>query len=180
MVATLNSQGQLGVVMPHGVLFRGGAEGEIRKGFLQEDLLRGGHRPAAEPVLRHRHPGRDPGAQPSEEARSAKGKVLFIDASREFEEGTAQNYLRDEDVKKIAHDVPRLQGRRASTPASCPSTRSRRTTGTSTSRATSRRPRPRRRSTLPQAVQKLRELEKERAEAEARMNEYLKELGYAG
>ena len=31
-----------------------------------------------------------------------KGKVLFIEASREFKEGSAQNYLRDEDVKKIA------------------------------------------------------------------------------
>ena len=31
-----------------------------------------------------------------------RGKVLFIEASREFREGSAQNYLRDEDVKKIA------------------------------------------------------------------------------
>jgi type I restriction enzyme M protein len=39
MVATLNLHGRLGVVMPHGVLFRGGAEGEIRKGMLKEDLV---------------------------------------------------------------------------------------------------------------------------------------------
>ena len=39
MVATLNAHGKMGVVMPHGVLFRGASEGEIRKGLLQEDLI---------------------------------------------------------------------------------------------------------------------------------------------
>ena len=39
MVATTERHGMVGVVMPHGVLFRGGAEGDIRKGILQEDLL---------------------------------------------------------------------------------------------------------------------------------------------
>ena len=39
MVATLNAHGKMGVVMPHGVLFRGGSEGEIRKGLLQKDLI---------------------------------------------------------------------------------------------------------------------------------------------
>ena len=39
MVAVLNAAGRLGVVMPHGVLFRGGAEGKIRQGMLREDLF---------------------------------------------------------------------------------------------------------------------------------------------
>ena len=39
MIATLNPKGRAGVVLPHGVLFRGGAEGKIRKGILEEDLL---------------------------------------------------------------------------------------------------------------------------------------------
>ena len=39
MVAVLNNSGRLGVVMPHGVLFRGAAEGKIRQGLLQEDLF---------------------------------------------------------------------------------------------------------------------------------------------
>ena len=39
MVAVLNATGRLGVVMPHGVLFRGAAEGAIRRGLLQEDLF---------------------------------------------------------------------------------------------------------------------------------------------
>ena len=39
MIATLNAEGQLGVVMPHGVLFRGSTEGTIRENILKEDLF---------------------------------------------------------------------------------------------------------------------------------------------
>jgi type I restriction enzyme M protein len=39
MISTTNTQGMVGVVMPHGVLFRGAAEGEIRRGLLQDDLV---------------------------------------------------------------------------------------------------------------------------------------------
>ena len=78
--------------MPHGVLFRGAAEGEIRKGILQEDLVEaviglptnlfyGTGIPAAVSVMnRNKKPER-------------KGKVLFVEGSREFKEGSAQNYF---------------------------------------------------------------------------------------
>ena len=62
MIATTNMHGMVGVVMPHGVLFRGAAEGEIREGDLAGRPGRGGDRAAAEPVLRHGHSGGDPGA----------------------------------------------------------------------------------------------------------------------
>ena len=39
MLAVTNAQGMVGVVMPHGVLFRGGAEGKIRRGILESDLF---------------------------------------------------------------------------------------------------------------------------------------------
>ena len=39
MVAVLNATGRLGVVLPHGVLFRGSAEGKIRQGLLQAQPL---------------------------------------------------------------------------------------------------------------------------------------------
>ena len=39
MITVLNPKGKAGMVLPHGVLFRGGAEGKIRKGILEEDLL---------------------------------------------------------------------------------------------------------------------------------------------
>ena len=47
MVGVLNAAGRLGVVMPHGVLFRGSAEGKIRQGLLQEEPhgRRGQHPP---------------------------------------------------------------------------------------------------------------------------------------
>jgi type I restriction enzyme M protein len=101
MVATMSREGRVGVVMPHGVLFRGAAEGEIRAGMLKEDLFEaviglpsnlfyGTGIPAAILVLSKDKP------------KERRGKVMFIDASREFREGKAQNYLRDEDVEKIA------------------------------------------------------------------------------
>ena len=104
MVATMGIHSRLAVVMPHGVLFRGAAEGEIRAGFLKEDLVEaviglpsnlfyGTGIPAAILVL-----SKD---KPKEKHR----KVLFIDASHDFIEGKAQNYLRDEDVEKIARTL---------------------------------------------------------------------------
>src|SRR6185295_9411166 len=104
MVATLNAHGKMGVVMPHGVLFRGASEGEIRKGLLQDDLIDavvglptnlfyGTGIPAAILVVNRN------------KSKARRGKVLFVDASREFREGSAQNYLRDQDVETIAGAV---------------------------------------------------------------------------
>lgn len=104
MVATLNARGKMGVVMPHGVLFRGASEGEIRKGLLQEDLIEavvglptnlfyGTGIPAAILVINRDKP------------KARKGKVLFVEGSRDSREGTAQNYLGDEHVKRIAATV---------------------------------------------------------------------------
>jgi type I restriction enzyme M protein len=101
MIATTDRTGMVGVVMPHGVLFRGAAEGEIRKGFLQDDLLEavlslpqnlfyGTGIPAAILVFN------------KAKAPERRRKVLLIEASREFGTKTTQNVLRDEDVKKIA------------------------------------------------------------------------------
>src|SRR5262249_37662207 len=92
------------------VLFRGAAEGEIRKGILRDDLLEavvglppnlfyGTGIPAAILVFN------------KAKVPERKRKVLFIEASREFGTRTTQNVLRDEDVRKIAatfhafHDV---------------------------------------------------------------------------
>lgn len=101
MVATMNVRGRVGVVMPHGVLFRGAAEGEIRAGMLKEDLFEaviglpsnlfyGTGIPAAILVLSKDKP------------RDHQRRVMFIDASHEYVEGKAQNYLRAEDVEKAA------------------------------------------------------------------------------
>ncbi len=101
MVASLNATGMVGVVMPHGVLFRGAAEGEIRKGMLEEDLVEaviglpsnlfyGTGIPAAILVLNRR------------KAERARARCSSSRRHASSAEGSAQNYLRDEDVRKIA------------------------------------------------------------------------------
>ena len=56
MLGVTNSQGMVGVVMPHGILFRGGAEGKIRRGHRGGRPVRGGHRLGPQPLLRGQHP----------------------------------------------------------------------------------------------------------------------------
>ena len=90
---TTQGTGRVGVVVPHGVLFRGGMEGTIRKAFIEENLLDaviglpanlffGTGIPAAILVFR-----RD---------RGTRTDVLFIDASKEFDSGKNQNVLRED------------------------------------------------------------------------------------
>ena len=89
--------GRVGVIVPHGVLFRGSAEGKIRRQFIEENLLDavvglpgnlfyGTGIPAAIMVFKR---------------QKDDDTVVFIDASREFEAGTPQNRLRERDIEKI-------------------------------------------------------------------------------
>ncbi|WP_339677936.1 type I restriction-modification system subunit M [uncultured Zhongshania sp.] len=100
MIASLNAEGMMGVVMPHGVLFRGSSEKEIRKGILTDDLLEaviglpsglfyGTGIPASLLIIN------------KNKAAERKGKVLFINSELEFEEGKNQNKLREQDIEKI-------------------------------------------------------------------------------
>jgi type I restriction enzyme M protein len=95
--STLPGTGKVGVVVPHGVLFRSGAEGKIRQKFIEENLLDaviglpsnlffGTGIPAAILIFNRGRKTTD---------------ILFIDASKEFQEGKNQNRLRPEDQKKI-------------------------------------------------------------------------------
>jgi type I restriction enzyme M protein len=100
MMATLNSSGMLGIVLDNGVLFRGGQEKVCRQGYLEEDLLEA---VISLPPNLFYNTG-SPGtvlifnkAKPTER----KGKVLFIDASGEYEEGKAQNFLRAKNLDKV-------------------------------------------------------------------------------
>lgn len=108
MWAVLRPGGMLATVMPHGVLFRGGDERTIRGGMIEDDLLEaviglpanlfyGTGIPACVLVMRQRqgnHSGKPPERQ---------GKVLFINADREYFEGRAQNHLLPEHIEKIVH-----------------------------------------------------------------------------
>ena len=109
MVSVLRPGGMVCTVLPHGVLFRGGAEKDIRQGFLKDDLIDaviglgsnlfyGTGIPACILVLRAK------GAKPA----ARRGKVLFINADAEYREGRAQNYLDPEHVEKIVSAYQRF------------------------------------------------------------------------
>lgn len=100
MVTSLNAKGKMATVVPHGVLFRGGAEAKIRTGFLKDDLVEaiigipqnifyGTGIPAAIIVIN------------KNKSTERKGKVLFIDASNGFVKDGNKNRLREEDITKI-------------------------------------------------------------------------------
>lgn len=102
MVAVLRPGGIVATVMPHGVLFRGGAERDIRRSLIEDDVLDaviglgpnlfyGTGIPACVLVLRFK------GSKPLER----QGKVLFINADAEYREGRAQNVLEPEHIEKI-------------------------------------------------------------------------------
>lgn len=98
MIETLNEHGKAGVVVPHGVLFRGSSEGKIRQKTIEENILEaviglpsnlffGTGIPAAIIVFN--------------KAKDINSNVLFIDASQHFESGKNQNKLRESDINKI-------------------------------------------------------------------------------
>lgn len=93
----LDEDGTMAIVLPHGVLFRGAAEGKIRQRLLEEgaissiiglpsNLFFGTNIPVALIVLTKKRKEKD---------------VLFIDASKEFEKGKNQNFLLEEHQSKI-------------------------------------------------------------------------------
>jgi type I restriction enzyme M protein len=110
MVETMNeTDGRVGVVVPHGVLFRGGSEGLIRQRFIEENLLDG---VIGLPANLFFGVG-IPAALMFFRRNKTDKKVFFIDASREYAEGKNQNKLREEDLEKIVatwrarQDVPK-------------------------------------------------------------------------
>jgi type I restriction enzyme M protein len=98
MVETLKPKtGRMGVIVPHGVLFRGSSEGVIRQKLIEENMLDaviglpeklfyGTGIPAAILIFKK---------------QKSDNKVLFIDASREFKSGKNQNQLGEADIQKI-------------------------------------------------------------------------------
>jgi type I restriction enzyme M protein len=102
----LEGEGRVGIIVPHGVLFRGAAEGIIRQQFIEENILEtviglpeklffGTPIPAAILVF-------NKARKPWAEAQTDRDQhILFIDASRDFESGTNQNILRDDDINRI-------------------------------------------------------------------------------
>ena len=104
--------GRIGVVMPHGILYRGHAEKRIRTEILKRDLIEavigmpnnifyGTTIPSCLVILR------------AEKAEARKNKILFVDASTRFVKGSNMNELTDEDVNAILsafHDEEDVDG----------------------------------------------------------------------
>ena len=93
----LKSKGTMAIVLPHGVLFRGAAEGKIREKLLRSgniyaviglpaNLFYNTSIPTCIIVLKKHRDGRD---------------VLFIDASKKFEKGKKQNTMTDEHIDSV-------------------------------------------------------------------------------
>jgi len=94
---TTKDSGRVGVVVPHGVLFRSSSEGKIRRQLIEENLLDaviglpsnlfyGTGIPAAVLVFKR---------------NKADSNVIFIDASRDYQNDKNQNRLRQSDIDKI-------------------------------------------------------------------------------
>jgi type I restriction enzyme M protein len=101
MIASMNPEtGRVGVVMPHGVLFRSGAEGAIRQHLIESDqldaviglapnLFYGTTIPASLLIFR------------ASKDKKRNKHVLFIDGSKRFTKGKAQNVLSEDDVADL-------------------------------------------------------------------------------
>ena len=99
MIHQLADNGTMACVLPHGVLFRGAAEGHIRKYLIEDrnyldaviglpaNIFYGTSIPTCILVLK--------------KERTHKDNILFIDASQHFEKVKTQNYLREEDINGI-------------------------------------------------------------------------------
>jgi type I restriction enzyme M protein len=103
---TFEDKGKVGVIVPHGVLFRGSSEGKIRQQLIDENLLEavvglpanlffGTGIPAAILIFN--------------KAKGNKTNVLFIDASAEFESGKNQNKMADAHIEKIVAEFKKYQ-----------------------------------------------------------------------
>jgi type I restriction enzyme M protein len=100
MIACLKDNGKMACIIPHGVLFRGGAEKVIREKIVKDNLVEaiialppslfyGTGIPACVIVINKNKPD------------ALRHKILFVNADAEFGEGKAQNFLRPEDTEKI-------------------------------------------------------------------------------
>jgi len=100
MIASCKHSGKIAVVMPHGVLFRGSKEKDIREKLIQSDVIEGiislppklfygTPIPACILIINKNKPD------------DLRKKIFFINADAEYAEGKNQNSLRPEDIEKI-------------------------------------------------------------------------------
>ncbi|VGO12711.1 Type I restriction enzyme EcoKI M protein [Pontiella desulfatans] len=104
--SAVEKEGRVAVVVPHGVLFRGAAEGRIRQKLIEDNLLdaviglpgnlfQTTSIPVAILIFDRSREGT------AKKTKGREKKVLFIDASKEFKPGKNQNALTEEHIEKI-------------------------------------------------------------------------------
>ena len=179
MLGVTNAQGMVGVVMPHGILFRGAAEGKIRRGIVEADLFEaviglapnlffGASIPVAICVLNRDKP------------QERRGRVLFLDAAQQgyFRPGKAQNYIDPEHIGKIVEayrafeDVDRFAHVADRDEIQSNDFNLNISRYVDTTEPVEVMP-------VEEALAQLREAERRRDEAVARMDQLLAEMGYA-
>lgn len=176
MLATINNKGMVGVVMPHGVLFRGASEGKIRKAILEQDLFEaiiglpsnlfyGTGIPAAVLIFNRN------------KSKERKGKVLFIHAAQHYESEKNQNKLRDVDIKRIIDTFEEYKDSEKLARVVNLEEIKENDYNLNISRYVDVTE-PEERIDVREALTKLKEIEKERTEAEKKMYACLGELGY--
>lgn len=178
MIASMKDDGRMAVVVPHGVLFRGGAEGKIRQGILEDDLVEavvglgpnlfyGTGIPAAILYLNRA------------KAKARRAKVLIVNGEKQIVEGKNQNTLSEDNVATLAANVHAFEDR----DLLCRVVPLEEIRGNDHNLNLTRYvqtdppPPP---IDVAAEVAKLRMLIAERNEAEARMQGFLEELGYGG
>jgi type I restriction enzyme M protein len=108
MLSVLKQNGKMGIVLPHGVLFRGSSEGKIREALLKEDFIEAivglpeklfynTGIPASIIIINKSKP------------QELKNKVIIIDASKEYKEGKNQNTLNPESIEKVVNAFESMQ-----------------------------------------------------------------------
>jgi type I restriction enzyme M protein len=100
MLSSLKPEGRMGIVLDQGALFRGGAEGKIRKGVIKDDLV---ECVVALPEKLFYNTGA-PGCLiflNRDKASGRRKKVLFVYAAEGYEKLSNMNQLRDEDISRI-------------------------------------------------------------------------------
>ena len=97
MIETTAPGGRVGVIVPHGVLFRGSAEQKIRQQLIEENLLEAVIGFPPNPFFEKGIPA---AILIFNKAKTTED-ILFIDASKDYEDGKRQNKLRPQDIEKI-------------------------------------------------------------------------------
>lgn len=107
MIETVyEEKGKVGVVVPHGVLFRGASEGKIRQKTIEENLL---DAVIGLPANLFFGTGIPAGIMIFNKGKRENTNVLFIDASQHYEAAKNQNKLRDKDITHITETYQKFK-----------------------------------------------------------------------